>query len=61
MKTPPDIGRAADPGIATEEPREIEPLDVEAIKAQFPALQQTVHGKPRLPRQRRLVSEAVSA
>ena len=25
---------------------EIEPLDPEALKAQFPALQQTVHGKP---------------
>ena len=46
MKTPPDTGRASDPGLATEEPRQIEPLDVEAIKAQFPALQQTVHGKP---------------
>ncbi len=32
MKTSPDTA--------------IEPLDVEAIKAQFPALQQTVHGKP---------------
>ena len=46
MKTPPHTGRASDPALATEEPRAIEPLDVEAIKAQFPALQQTVHGKP---------------
>ena len=46
MKTPPDTGRASDPGLATEAPPEIEPLDVEAIKAQFPALHQTVHGKP---------------
>lgn len=45
MKTPSDTGRHPDSALATEE-REIEPLDVEAIKAQFPALHQTVHGKP---------------
>jgi cysteine desulfurase/selenocysteine lyase len=32
--------------VKTKPDTAIEPLDVEGIKAQFPALQQTVHGKP---------------
>jgi cysteine desulfurase/selenocysteine lyase len=46
MKTPSDTGRGTHPALITEVPTAIEPLDVEVIKAQFPALQQTVHGKP---------------
>jgi cysteine desulfurase/selenocysteine lyase len=47
-QTSPDTGRGPDRAVSIKEalPPAHEPLDPEALKAEFPALHQTVHGKP---------------